>query len=189
MRNRSLVLCSMIAIGVALMLTGCPKKTLQPAATEVSQPRQPEATAPTPGEPTMQMESGVAGTSGTAPLSSAIEQARAAFEGGDVYFEYDSFDLTAQAKQVLAEKAAFLNAHPGIKVSVEGHCDERGTQEYNLALGERRAKAAQEYLIFLGINAQRLSTVSYGEERPVDPAVNEEAWAKNRRAHFVITQG
>ena len=75
------------------------------------------------------------------------------------------------------------------KVTIEGHCDERGTAEYNLALGERRAKAAQEYLVFLGVGAQRLSTISYGEEKPVDPGNNEAAWAKNRRAHFVVTEG
>ena len=189
MRNRSLVACSVILLGVALLLVGCPKKALEPAATEISQPQQPPAPAATPGEPSMQMESSMTGAAGSAPVSAAIEQARAGFEGSDIYFEYDSFDLTAQAKKVLAEKASFLNAHPGIKVTVEGHCDERGTQEYNLALGERRAKAAQEYLVFLGINAQRLNTVSYGEEKPVDPGNTEEAWAKNRRAHFVITQG
>ncbi len=189
MKNKSLVVCSVIMLGVVLLLTGCPKKALEPVATEISQPQQPAAPATAPGEPTMQMETGEAGTAGTAPLSSAIEQARSAFEGSDIYFEYDSFDLTAQAKQVLAEKAAFLNAHPGIRVSVEGHCDERGTQEYNLALGERRAKAAQEYLVFLGINSQRLTTISYGEEKPVAPGNDEDAWAKNRRAHFVISQG
>ena len=76
--------------------------------------------------------------------------------------------------------------HPGVTVTIEGHCDERGTNEYNLALGDRRAESAKRFLTDLGISATRLTTVSYGEERPVDPRHNEEAWAKNRRAHFVI---
>lgn len=138
----------------------------------------------------MQMETGMAGAAaGAAAGTQPMEQSRAAFEDADIYFDYDSFDLSAQAKKVLAEKAAFLKVRPGIKVRIEGHCDERGTAEYNLALGERRAKAAQEYLVFLGVNAQRLTTVSYGEEKPVDPRSTEEAWAKNRRAHFVIVEG
>lgn len=108
------------------------------------------------------------------------------FESGDIYYGYDRFNLTPEARKVLAEKASFLNANADVKVRIEGHCDERGTREYNLALGERRAKSAQDYLIFLGIDASRISTVSYGEERPVDPAHNEAAWTKNRRAHFDV---
>jgi peptidoglycan-associated lipoprotein len=190
MRNKSLIACSLIVLGMVLFLAGCPKKALEPVATEVSQPQQPTPPGVEPGEPTMQMEPSVTGQGGGAATGKAgLEEARAVFEEGDVYFEYDSFDLSAQAKKVLAEKAAFLNAHPGIKIRIEGHCDERGTQEYNLALGERRAKAAQEYLVFLGIGAQRLSTISYGEEKPVDPGNSEASWAKNRRAHFVILEG
>jgi len=96
--------------------------------------------------------------------------------------------ISAEAIGALNELAAFLKANAGLKVSVEGHCDERGTNEYNLALGERRAKAAYDYLAAQGIDASRLSTVSYGEEKPADPGQNEEAWAKNRRDEFVLSK-
>jgi peptidoglycan-associated lipoprotein len=104
-----------------------------------------------------------------------------------VYFELDSSDLTAANQKTLDEDAALLKRYTSWTVTVEGHCDERGTAEYNLALGERRAIAARAYLISLGIAADRLRTVSYGKEFPFDPGHDESAFAKNRRAHFVIT--
>jgi peptidoglycan-associated lipoprotein len=104
-----------------------------------------------------------------------------------VYFELDSSDLTAANQKTLDEDAALLKRYASWTVTVEGHCDERGTAEYNLALGERRAIAARAYLISLGIAADRLRTVSYGKEFPFDPGHDESAFAKNRRAHFVIT--
>jgi peptidoglycan-associated lipoprotein len=104
-----------------------------------------------------------------------------------VYFELDSSDLTAANQKTLDEDAALLKRYASWTVTVEGHCDERGTAEYNLALGERRAIAARAYLISLGVAADRLRTVSYGKEFPFDPGHDESAFAKNRRAHFVIT--
>jgi len=114
------------------------------------------------------------------------ESAKAAFENEDVHFEFDSIQLTPVAQEILTKKARWLQANPGAKVTIEGHCDNRGTNEYNLALGEGRAQSAKAYLVDLGIDASRLNTISYGEERPIDRAQNEEAWAKNRRDHFVI---
>jgi peptidoglycan-associated lipoprotein len=102
-------------------------------------------------------------------------------------FEYDSSDLSAAAQRTLEENAAVLKKYPSWAVTIEGHCDERGTAEYNLALGERRAVAARAYLVSLGLSADRLRTVSYGKEFPFDPGHDEAAFAKNRRAHFVIT--
>src|SRR6266849_6627952 len=104
-----------------------------------------------------------------------------------VYFELDSSDLSPVAQKALDENAALLKRYASWAVTVEGHCDERGTAEYNLALGERRAIAARAYLVSLGIPADRLRTVSYGKEFPFDPGHDEAAFAKNRRAHFVIT--
>jgi peptidoglycan-associated lipoprotein len=104
-----------------------------------------------------------------------------------VYFELDSSDLSAAGQKALDENAALLKRYTSWAVTVEGHCDERGTAEYNLALGERRAIAARAYLVSLGIGADRLRTVSYGKEFPFDPGHDETAFAKNRRAHFVIT--
>jgi peptidoglycan-associated lipoprotein len=104
-----------------------------------------------------------------------------------VFFELDSSDLGAPGQKVLDENAVLLKRYPTWTVTIEGHCDERGTAEYNLALGERRAIAARAYLVSLGIPADRLRTVSYGKEFPFDPGHDEAAYQKNRRAHFVIT--
>ncbi len=104
----------------------------------------------------------------------------------DVNFIYDSSTLSSQAQSVLQQNARWLNSNQDQKVVIEGHCDERGTDEYNLALGERRAQAVQNYLQSLGVSAQQLSTVTYGEELPLDPGRSEAAFRKNRRAHFAL---
>ena len=104
----------------------------------------------------------------------------------DIYFEFDKSTLTPAAQDNLMRKAEWLRENPDATVTIGGHCDDRGTNEYNLALGDRRAESAKAFLVDLGIDASRLTTISYGEERPVDPRNNEEAWAKNRRGHFVV---
>ena len=104
-----------------------------------------------------------------------------------VFFEYDSSEITPLARSVLDADADLLRRYPGWAITIEGHCDERGTAEYNLALGERRAEAARAYLVTLGIDGKRLRAVSYGKEFPFDPGHDETAWSRNRRAHFVIT--
>lgn len=104
----------------------------------------------------------------------------------DVNFGFDRYDLTPKAREILSQNAELLLQHRTIKIQIEGHCDERGTIEYNLALGERRAESTRQYLISMGVPANRMSTISYGEEMPLDPRHDEEAWAKNRRAHFII---
>ncbi len=112
--------------------------------------------------------------------------ARELFENEDVMFEFDSASLTAEAQEILRAKAEYLRDNPGVRVMIEGHCDERGTNEYNLALGDRRAYSSKAFLTDLGIDDARLSTISYGEERPIASGSTEDAWAQNRRAHFVI---
>jgi peptidoglycan-associated lipoprotein len=104
-----------------------------------------------------------------------------------VFFDYDSAELTSAAQAALNENAALLKRYPTWTITIEGHCDERGSAEYNLALGERRAVAARAYLLSLGVGSDRLRTVSYGKEFPFEPGSEEGAWSKNRRAHFVIT--
>lgn len=104
-----------------------------------------------------------------------------------LFFELDSADVSSAGQQVLQANAAVLKKYPGMQITIEGHCDERGTAEYNLALGERRALAAKNYLISLGIGSDKIKTVSYGKEFPFDPGHDDGAWQKNRRAHFVIT--
>ena len=108
------------------------------------------------------------------------------FENQDVYFDYNAYTLTEPAKKILDEKLAFLKRYPKVQVTVEGNCDERGTTEYNLALGERRAHAAQQYIVNSGPANLRLTTVSYGKERPVATGHDESSFAKNRRDHFVL---
>jgi peptidoglycan-associated lipoprotein len=114
--------------------------------------------------------------------------AKAIFENEDVYFEFDSIRLSPEAQEILNQKAAWLRANPTAKITIEGHCDNRGTTEYNLALGEGRAQSVKAFLVDLGIDSSRLNTISYGEERPIDRAQTEEGWARNRRAHFVIIE-
>jgi peptidoglycan-associated lipoprotein len=105
-----------------------------------------------------------------------------------IHFAYNQFTLEDQARATLEQNAAYLRKNPGLKVAIEGHCDERGSDEFNLALGERRAVAAKNYLVSLGIATGRLSIISYGEEQPLVTAANEDAWAKNRRAEFKVAR-
>jgi peptidoglycan-associated lipoprotein len=167
-----------IFIGVAVLaagftfLTACPKKPLPPT-TEVNPPTTtPDTTGRTQPKP-----------------PEVTENPRAWMEKvQDVFFDFDKAELRADARSVLQADAQYLKDHPDAKVVLEGHCDERGTEEYNLALGQRRADAVKQYLVDLGVPASRLSTISYGEEKPFVMGHTEEAWAKNRRVHFDITQ-
>lgn len=113
-----------------------------------------------------------------------VMQEAAAFEA--IRFDFDKYDLRPEAREILREHADWLLKHTEFEVIIEGHCDERGSGEYNLALGERRAEAARDYFVTLGVDNGRLTTISYGEELPLDPSHNEDAWAKNRRDHFVV---
>jgi peptidoglycan-associated lipoprotein len=144
---------------------------------------EPTTPAPTPGpsaEAPAQAPSG--------PRAGSVEDFRVSV-GDRVFFGYDRVDLTPEARSILERQAAWLRQYPNVQVLVAGNCDERGTREYNLALGARRAAAARDYLVSLGVAANRLQTVSYGKERPLDPRANEEAWSVNRNAHTNIVSG
>lgn len=128
----------------------------------------------------------------------AADSAAAASRSGDevksmlatmIHFEYNRADIRPEDAQSLDQKVAIMQKNPGLRIQVAGNCDERGSQEYNLALGNRRANAAKQYLVSHGIDASRVETVSYGEERPIDPAKTEDAYAKNRRDEFVTLAG
>jgi peptidoglycan-associated lipoprotein len=106
----------------------------------------------------------------------------------DAYFDYDKADIRADARTALAKTADFLKSYPQVRVLIEGHCDERGSTEYNLALGDRRAEAAKNYLASLGVTGDRLQTISYGKERPFCNESNEACWQQNRRAHIVMAK-
>ena len=115
-----------------------------------------------------------------------LEELNAIGQLQDVRFDYDSAELATEARQTLQRNAEWLSSHAAVRILIEGHCDERGTVEYNLALGEERARAVRDYLGELGIGAERMRTISYGKEFPADPGHNESAWRKNRRAHLEI---
>lgn len=102
-----------------------------------------------------------------------------------IHFDYDKYNLMGKAISTLSENAEILMEHPDLEIAIQGHCDERGTDEYNLALGEKRAQSARDFLVNFGIAKSRISVISYGEEKPIDPGHDDEAWAKNRRAEFV----
>ena len=114
--------------------------------------------------------------------------AKSRFENEDVYFEFDSIRLSPEAQEMLTQKATWLRANPAAKVTIEGYCDNRGTNEYNLALGEGRAQSVKAFLVDLGISPSRLNTISYGEEQPAVPGNNEAAWSKNRRDEFKLAK-
>ncbi len=118
---------------------------------------------------------------------SSLMEATAKSPVSDINFDFDSFSIRPDARDILQRNADYFLKYKVSSVIIEGHCDERGTAEYNMALGQRRAQETKKYLVNLGVKESVMKTVSYGLERPLDPASNEEAWAKNRRAHFVVT--
>ena len=124
--------------------------------------------------------SGAAASSVKAPIAGS-QQDLVVNVGDRVFFGFDKYDLTPTARNTLQMQAAWLTANPSVNITIEGHCDERGTREYNLALGERRANASRDYLLSLGVADSRITTISYGKERPVALGANENAWAQNRR--------
>jgi peptidoglycan-associated lipoprotein len=166
-RNTLLV----VLLSFALVLTACAKKETAPVVEDV--------------EPAEEV---------TPPLEEIEEEPEEAIEIEeaepivleDVFFDYDKFNIKDEYKAVLSSNAELMLSNPDAKLLVEGHCDERGTNEYNLALGEKRAKAVIDFYVTYGVDASRLSMISYGEEKPFTMGSNEEAWAKNRRAHMVV---
>ncbi len=182
--NRTLVvLLAFLMVGALSFTSACKKKPptttegakpseapTTPAPTEVSPPSRP---APAPVE--------------SSPLDASLEQMNQKGYLKDAFFDYDKSDLRDDARSALAGDADWLKKYTSTQVLIEGHCDERGTSEYNMALGDRRANAAKEYLASLGIDTGRVKTVSYGKERPFCSESNETCWQENRRAHFVFT--
>jgi peptidoglycan-associated lipoprotein len=177
------LLCSALFIG------GCAKKELVKGEGEV-----PAASATQPAEvptkPPVKEEAVQAQTVKEAPTTVKEEATTAASQAieslENIYFDFDSYVLTAKSREVITRNAEAMKKSSSISVQVAGNCDERGSDEYNLALGEKRAKSAATYMSTLGVPASRLSTISYGKEKPADPGHDEAAWAKNRRDEFVI---
>jgi peptidoglycan-associated lipoprotein len=184
-------IATLVALATLLTAAACGKKT-PPVARPMPPPPPPAETAPpsppAPPEPAREPVSVPPDPVRDDTISSAsLDELNKNSPLKPVYFELDSSDLSAANQRTLDEDAALIKRYSSWTVTIEGHCDERGSAEYNLALGERRAMAARTYLVSLGIAATRLRTVSYGKEFPFDPGHDEAAFAKNRRAHFVIT--
>jgi peptidoglycan-associated lipoprotein len=166
---------SLIVLTLTGLLAAC--TTAPPSSTTAASQGQVQATD-------VSQQPDVKGVDGSSVSSQGVADHQAVKGLERVYFDFDQFTLTSAARGVLKKNAAYLQANSGVKVVIEGHCDERGSDEYNLALGERRASAAKQYLVSLGVNAGRLSIISYGEEKPLEALSSEQAWAKNRRAEF-----
>ncbi len=160
------------ALCLVVGLSSCSKKDVKPDEPGFS---------PTEGAAADDMDAAAA-----APALSAGDASAAAPELDTVYFAFDSYSLSGEGREALKKNAQWLGENPASTIQIEGHCDERGTTEYNLALGERRANAAKEYLQKVGVDSSRISVISYGEERPLDSGHDESAWARNRRASFVV---
>ena len=177
-KTARLLLTLSVVVAIALLFTtDCakkPKPKVEPTGVPEEQVEPPEETAPpeTPETPESRDE------------QPDVEEI--SLQLRDIHFDYDDYSLRSDAKETLNHNADVLEENAWVKITIEGHCDERGTVEYNLALGEKRALSAKRYLVSYGIEPYRISIISYGKERPVDPRHNEEAWAKNRRGHFVV---
>ena len=185
---------SLLILGVAL--AGCAKR---PATTQASAPAPTAPPAATPASPAQPPAGPAAGAPRPAPSPAAPAAPGAAAAARpvpkeltaitdltDVFFDFDKYDIRPGDAKVLDANAVWLKANPNHLVLIEGHCDERGTNEYNLALGERRAKSTMNYLVSQGVQASRVTIISYGEERPQCTEKNEPCWGKNRRAHFLV---
>jgi peptidoglycan-associated lipoprotein len=186
MTKKSLIIILIFCMGLIMM--GCPKKTVVREEPSVKK------------EEAAKIETERAAKEKESKTKEELEKSLVAqrtpgiegvvFESSllkDIHFDFDKYDIRPEDVAILRENAALLKKYPTIKIQIEGHCDERGTIEYNLALGERRATSTKNYLVSLGISADRVSTITFGKEKPLDPGHHEEAWAKNRRAHTVIT--
>ena len=184
MKNKHGVFLVLMIFTLIAAVSGCTKKNVPPPPGYGGAEQYGQGGAAGPGgmDDAKWRELGI---NSEAEKREFLDRAKA-FENQDVYFDYDAYTLTDPAKKVLDEKMAFLKRFPKVQVTIEGHCDERGTTEYNLALGERRAHAAQQYIASSGLSNLKLTTVSYGKERPIATGHDEASFAKNRRAHFVL---
>ena len=189
-KSMILFLCLVFTFASLLMMSSCAKKQVQVEDTAGA------PTAPPPETKDMgptEDERAAAEAERRRQAMLAEEAARklegeiSMFESEKIYFDFDRSELKPEARAVLTKKADWLRSNPKYKVRIEGHCDERGSTEYNLALGERRANAAWKFLNALGVSGERMSVISYGEERPDDPGHSEQAWSKNRRDEFVLS--
>ena len=198
MKRKWIILAMLFIIPTMVFSVSCAKKAVmtEPSMTDTSAADEAARQAELEKQQAMDLqkqmeEERLAAEAAAAALAAeAMERdmmmAKNRFISENVYFDFDNATLDYQAQELLKQKAMWLRDYPEANVVIEGHCDERGTNAYNLALGERRAESAKAFLVNLGISDARLTTISYGEEKPLDMGQNEESWAKNRRAAFVL---
>lgn len=189
MKIHGKVAATLMLVGVAIVGQACAPSATSKPTSSLPPPGADSSRSAGAGEgqrgPTKEATTGKTSLddlkSGKAPVTPASSPLK------DVFFDFDRYDLSADARAVLRANAEWLKSNAAVRVEIEGHCDERGTSEYNLALGAKRAQAAREYLATLGVASERLSTTSYGEEIPLCKEANESCWKQNRRARFVVT--
>jgi peptidoglycan-associated lipoprotein len=183
MRKMMIVLVALVfACSALFLMTSCAKKQVTKGPAEKPMVYKP----PVGDEASKRAEAERQARLAALATAEGLRDEIRAFEAENIYFDFDKSELKPEARAILVKKAEWLRNHEDFSVRIEGHCDERGTNEYNLALGERRANAAWKFLNALGISGSRMTTISYGEERPADPGHNETAWAKNRRDEFKL---
>ena len=182
----AIMLAMLLALGVSCAKKQVTMETQEMAADESQQSAEDEA-ARREAEEARMREQRAREARQREDASSMSEAARkAAFEDEDIHFDFDKYVLTPQAMMILDDKAAYLREHAGVRVLVEGHADDRGSNEYNLALGDRRANSAKNYLVKSGVAESRITTISYGEEQPLCMQQAESCWSRNRRGHFSL---
>ncbi|HUN53651.1 MAG TPA: peptidoglycan-associated lipoprotein Pal [Smithella sp.] len=191
--NLTLMGIFVVLILSLIIFTGCAGKksvvTSDNAQQQVTAPAQtPAQSTDTSNQNNVMAPTDTTNQKESVKAQSSLMEATATSPVSDINFDFDSSIIRPDARDILQANASYLRKHRVSSVMIEGHCDERGTAEYNMALGERRAQETKKYLVNLGIKESIMKTISYGSERPLFPESNEEAWAKNRRAHFVVTQ-
>ena len=180
----AIMLAMLLALGVSCAKKQVTMETQEMAADESQQSAEDEAARREAEEARMREQRALEESQRQEAARMSEEASRAAFEDEDIHFDFDKYVLTPQAMMILDEKAAYLREHPGVRVLVEGHCDDRGSNEYNLALGDRRANSAKNYLVKSGVAESQITTISYGEEQPLCMQQDESCWSRNRRGHF-----
>ncbi len=174
-KNMTLIVFLVLTAFSAAFITGCAEKNTIVKDETVQEQKAPAAEEQAAPTPVLQEQSAKAEPATTTEVSIR-----------DINFDFDQSSIRPDAREILKANADILLKKGAAKITIEGYCDERGTAEYNMALGERRAQEAKKYLVNLGVKTSQIITISYGEERPLDPGHDEDAWAKNRRAHFAV---
>ena len=194
-KGKKVVILGVFALVITLYFSGCVTTKKVPESKIKVEVIAPQPSLPEKKEERIKKESIAAIKGEPIPLAKIPEEKIFKEVEGElkdilanIHFDFDKSEIKPEARIILTKIASWLQKSPNVYLMIEGHCDERGTEEYNLALGERRALSARRYLVSLGIFSERLNTISYGEAKPLDSGHNEQAWAENRRVHFLISK-